>query len=92
MNTDNGYQEIDDSLDAQREMIRASLDAIASDVGMALRDAGFESFESSLDLDLDFVGDAAEFRALFFRKLAEVLEFESEKTGFAGEIPGAGVF
>jgi hypothetical protein len=42
MNTDNGYQEIDDSLDAQREMIRASLDAIASDVGMALRDAGFD--------------------------------------------------
>ena len=42
MNTDNGYQEIDDLLDAQREMIRASLDAIASDVGMALRDAGFD--------------------------------------------------
>jgi hypothetical protein len=40
MNTDNGYQEIDDSLDAQREMIRASLDQIAADVGMALRDAG----------------------------------------------------
>ena len=41
MNTDNEYQETDYSLDAQREMIRASLEQIAADVGMALRDAGF---------------------------------------------------
>ena len=40
MNTDNGYQEIDDLPDAQREIIRASLDQLATDVGMALRDAG----------------------------------------------------
>jgi hypothetical protein len=31
---------IDDSLDAQRETLRQSLDAVASDVGLALRDAG----------------------------------------------------
>ena len=30
----------DDSLGAQREIIRASLDGIANNVGMALRDAG----------------------------------------------------
>jgi len=59
---------------------------------LALGDGGFESFKSSLDLDLDFIGDAAKFGALFFRKLAEVLKFESKKTGLAGEIPGAGVF
>ena len=29
-----------DDIDARREMIRQSLDAIANDVGMALRDAG----------------------------------------------------
>jgi hypothetical protein len=40
MSTDNEYQEIDDGLDAQRDTIRHSLDAIASDVGMALRDVG----------------------------------------------------
>jgi hypothetical protein len=39
MNRANGCQEIDDSLDAQRAMIRGSLDQIAADVGMALRDA-----------------------------------------------------
>ena len=31
----------DDYLDAQRESIRGSLDAITNDLGMALRDAGF---------------------------------------------------
>jgi hypothetical protein len=40
MDTDNDYQDIDDCLDTQRETLRQSLDAIASDVGMALRDAG----------------------------------------------------
>jgi hypothetical protein len=40
MCTDHEYQEIDDALDTQRDIIRRSLDAIASDVGMALRDAG----------------------------------------------------
>jgi hypothetical protein len=30
----------DNDIDAQREMIRQSLEAIANDVGMALRDAG----------------------------------------------------
>ena len=30
----------DDGIDAQREMIRQSLDAIANDIGMALRDMG----------------------------------------------------
>ena len=59
---------------------------------LALGDGGFQSVKSSLDLDLDLIGDAAEFRALFFRKLAEVLKFESKKTGLAGQIPGAGVF
>jgi len=59
---------------------------------LALSDGGLEAVKSSLDLDLDLIGDAAEFRALFFRKLAEVLKFESKKTGLAGQIPGAGVF
>ena len=30
----------DDAIDAQRDLIRQSLDAIASDIGVALRDAG----------------------------------------------------
>jgi hypothetical protein len=38
MDTDNDYYEID--LNAQRDAIRRALDAIASDVTMALRDAG----------------------------------------------------
>jgi hypothetical protein len=40
MDTDNECQEIDDTLDAQRDTLRQSLDAIASDVGLALRDVG----------------------------------------------------
>ena len=30
----------DDTLDAQRDIIRQSLDAIANDIGMAMRDVG----------------------------------------------------
>jgi hypothetical protein len=40
MDTDNEYQEIDDSLDTQRETLRQSLDAVVRDVSMTLRDAG----------------------------------------------------
>ena len=32
--------EIDDRLDTQRNIIRQSLDAIANDIGMAMRDVG----------------------------------------------------
>ena len=39
MDRDNQDQESDDRLDAQREIIRASLDQIAADIGVALRDA-----------------------------------------------------
>jgi hypothetical protein len=42
MDTDNEYQRIDDTLNTQRETLRQSLDAVASDVGMALRDAGLD--------------------------------------------------
>ena len=57
----------------------------------ALGDRGFQRFERGFDLDLNFVRDAAEFRALFFGKLAEILKFDSEESGFAGEIPGTDV-
>ena len=40
MDTDNEYHEIDDRLDTQRDIIRQSLDAIANDIGMAMRDVG----------------------------------------------------
>jgi hypothetical protein len=40
MDTVNQYQEIDDRLNTQRNIIRQSLDAIANDLGMALRDVG----------------------------------------------------
>jgi hypothetical protein len=40
MDTVNQYQEIDDRLNTQRNIIRQSLDAIANDIGMALRDVG----------------------------------------------------
>ena len=40
MDTIDEYQEIDDRLDAQRDIIRQSLDAIANDIGMAMRDVG----------------------------------------------------
>jgi hypothetical protein len=40
MDTDNEYQGIDDTLDTQRDTLRQSLDAVANDVSMALRDAG----------------------------------------------------
>ena len=53
---------------------------------------GLQAFKRRLDLDFDFIRDAAEFRALVFRKLSEILKFESEKTGFAGEVAGPGVF
>jgi hypothetical protein len=33
----------DNDIDARREMIRQSLDAIANNIGMALRDAGLRS-------------------------------------------------
>ena len=40
MDTENEDYKIDDLPDAQRDVIRRSLDAIANDVAMALRDAG----------------------------------------------------
>ena len=40
MDTDNEHHEIDDTLDAQRDIIRQSLDAITSDIGMKMRDVG----------------------------------------------------
>jgi hypothetical protein len=40
MDTANEYQEIDDRIDTQREIIRQSLDAIANEIGMAMRDVG----------------------------------------------------
>ena len=40
MDTENEDYKIDNSPDAQRDVIRRSLDAIANDVAMALRDAG----------------------------------------------------
>ena len=40
MDTDNEHHEIDDTLDAQRDIIRQSLDAITNDIGMAMRDVG----------------------------------------------------
>jgi hypothetical protein len=42
MDSDNECQEIDDTLDARRDIIRRSLSTVASDVGMALRDAGLD--------------------------------------------------
>ena len=42
MDTNNEYQEIGDTLDAQRDIIRRSLNTIANDIGMALRDAGLD--------------------------------------------------
>ena len=40
MNRDSEHYEIDDRLDAQRDIIRQSLDEIANDIGMAMRDVG----------------------------------------------------
>jgi hypothetical protein len=40
MDTVNQYQEIDDRLNTQRDIIRQSFDAIANDIGMAMRDVG----------------------------------------------------
>ena len=40
MDTDNQHHEIDDALDAQRDIIRQSLNAITNDIGMAMRDVG----------------------------------------------------
>ena len=40
MDTDNEHHEIDKKLNAQRDIIRQSLDAIANDIGMAMRDVG----------------------------------------------------
>ena len=40
MGTVNGYQEIDDRLNAQRDIIRQSLDVLANNIGMAMRDVG----------------------------------------------------
>jgi hypothetical protein len=40
MDTVNEYQEIDDRRDAQREIIRKSLNEIANDIGMAMREVG----------------------------------------------------
>ena len=40
MDTDNDHYEIDDKRNAQRDIIRESLDEIANDIGMAMRDVG----------------------------------------------------
>jgi hypothetical protein len=40
MDTDNEHHEIDNTLDAQRDVIRQSLDAIINEIGMAMRDVG----------------------------------------------------
>ena len=40
MNEIDPQTESDDRLDAQRDIIRQSLDAIANDIGMAMRDVG----------------------------------------------------
>ena len=40
MNSIDPQTESDDSLDAQRDIIRQSLDAIANEIGMAMRDVG----------------------------------------------------
>ena len=40
MDTDNDHYEIDDRTHAQRDIIRQSLDEIANDIGMAMRDVG----------------------------------------------------
>ena len=40
MNSIDPQTEVDDSLDAQRDIIRQSLDAIANEIGMAMRDVG----------------------------------------------------
>jgi hypothetical protein len=40
MDTNNEHHEIDNTLDAQRDFIRQSLDAIINDIGMEMRDVG----------------------------------------------------
>ena len=40
MDTIDEYQEIDDRLDAQRDIIRQSLEQTANDIGMEMRDVG----------------------------------------------------
>ena len=40
MGTISEHKEIDDRLDTQRDMVRKSLDAIANEIGMAMRDVG----------------------------------------------------
>ena len=40
MDTDRAHHEIDDTLDAQRDIIRHSINEIANDIGMAMRDVG----------------------------------------------------
>jgi hypothetical protein len=40
MDTDRAHHEIDDTLDAERDIIRQSLDAITNDIGIAMRDVG----------------------------------------------------
>ena len=40
MDTDRAHHEIDDTLDAQRDIIRQSLNAIVNDIGMKMRDVG----------------------------------------------------
>ena len=40
MDTANQYPDDDGKLDAQRDIIRQSLDAIANDIGVAMRDVG----------------------------------------------------
>ena len=40
MDTDNEHHEIDNIIDTQRDIIKQSLDSIANDIGMAMRDVG----------------------------------------------------
>jgi hypothetical protein len=61
---------------------KGHIDGFALQAGafVALEDRRIQLFQGRFDFYFDFVGNAAEFRALFLRKLAEILKFESEKT------------
>ena len=47
--------------------------------------------QGTFNFEFDFVGDAAEFGPLFFRKASEVLQFECKKAGFARKVSSANV-
>src|SRR5262249_10112095 len=58
---------------------------------LALVNRGLQSLEGCLDLYFDLIRNTTEFCALFFRKFAEALKFESEEAGLTREITSAGV-